>query len=148
MMYSKRAMNTLQLVAVSVAAGLGAIAISTAPSLAQSNAAPYQEQAPHPVSIPDQFEETFFNADKDFMTNRGLGRQLGWIFGLGHPENEANSDARGIHELYREVLHQQSSADPIVRTQDLPNPYNSSFFELQRTGGLEPNTNSIPSLPR
>lgn len=80
-------------------------------------------------TIPEVFENTFFRNDRDAFTNRSIWRQLNYLIGP-FPENEINRDAKAVHNLYVEVLEQQLSSDPILRTPDLPNPYNSSLLQL------------------
>lgn len=90
------------------------------------------------TTIPQAFNDAFFSHDADFMTNRSLGRQFAWFLGFGFPEIEINQDTRAVNDLYNEVLFRQNRADPYMRTEDLPNPFNTSLFELQRSGGAYP----------
>lgn len=80
-------------------------------------------------TIPEAFDRAFFSNDRDAFTNRSILRQLNSIFGP-YPENEINRDGQAVHKLYVEVLEQQVSSDPILRTPDLPNPYNTSLLQL------------------
>lgn len=88
--------------------------------------------SPNILTIEEAFERAFFDNDKPFFDNRSIPRQLDYLFGLRNsfPENEINRDAKNVHELYREVLRQQVASDPVLRTPDLPNPYNTSLFQL------------------
>lgn len=101
----------------------GAIITQATPSSAQT-------------TVQEAFERTFYDNDKPFFQNRGIGRQIDFLFGQGtlyknsFLENEINRDGREIHNLYVDVLNQQVSSDPVIRTPDLPNPYNSSIFSL------------------
>jgi hypothetical protein len=90
------------------------------------------------TTIPQAFNDAFFSHDADFMTNRGIGRQFAWLLGFGFPELEINQDTRAVNDLYNEVLFRQNHSDPYMRTADLPNPFNTSLFELQRSGGAYP----------
>ena len=45
----------------------------------------------------------------------------------GFPDVELENDADSLNKLYNDVLEQQVSSDPIIRTPDLPNPFNSSL---------------------
>ena len=68
-------------------------------------------------------------------------RQLDSFLGSGSgfsnsfPENEIARDAELVNTLYRDVLTQQSSNDPYLRTPDLPNPYDSSLLMSPRLNG-------------
>ncbi len=80
-------------------------------------------------TLADIFERTFFNNDPNFFRNRSLGRQLDLMFGKsGFTENEINRDAAQVHDLFRTSLKQQTNSDPVIRTRDLPNPYQSSIL--------------------
>lgn len=86
------------------------------------------------------FERAFFKNDPEFFRNRSPQRQIDAIFGVGSllrnsfTENEIRRDAELVDIFYRDLLNQQVSSDPIIRTPDLPNPYGSSIL-------LSPNFN-------
>ncbi|MEM6502784.1 MAG: hypothetical protein AAF685_13210 [Cyanobacteria bacterium P01_C01_bin.89] len=134
------------LVGSSLAMGLvlGAIAPASAQRVTEPNRSnrdrsdrgPVSEQVEvtTPPTILEATDEAFFNRDKDYASNRTLGRTLAWIFGLGFPENEIVSDSRSMNELYVDLMRQQTTSDPTIRTQDLPNPYNTSIMELRNSG--------------
>ncbi len=77
--------------------------------------------------IPEAFDDTFFSNDQTFFRNRGIGRQLMWIFGPG-TENEIWRDGESIHELYVELFEEQISTTSRMRTPDLVNPYETSLM--------------------
>lgn len=80
-------------------------------------------------TLGDAFERTYFNNDPNFFQNRSFKRQLNWMFGInGFPDNEINRDAAQIHDLWQTTLIQQTASDPVIRTRDLPNPYNTSIL--------------------
>ena len=80
-------------------------------------------------TLGDTFERTYFNNDPNFFQNRSFKRQLNWMFGInGFPDNEINRDAAQIHDLWQTSLEQQTASDPVIRTRDLPNPYNTSIL--------------------
>lgn len=137
-MMNKRTIDTLQLLAVGVMTGVSVLALSITPSRAQMSNSTPQDRAPEVITVPQKIEDTFFGRDPKFTDNQHLGRRLGWIFGIGFPDNEIVSDVRNTNELYRELLKQQESSDPVLRTNDLPNPFNSSLYELMRTDNMQP----------
>ncbi len=120
------------------------------------HAAPSTAQSQQPVSIPDAFDDAFFESSKTFFQNRTLWRQVDLIFGPGslyrssYPEIEIERDARRIEDLYRRLLNQQVSSDPVIRTPDLPNPYDTSLLQqppsnfTNRFPGSELNFEIIP----
>lgn len=91
-------------------------------------------------TIPEAFDRAFFNDSKTFYQNRSFPRQLDVILGTGlpgraaFPELEIERDARLVNVVYRDALEQQVSSDPVLRTPDLPTPYETSILSLP--GGL------------
>ena len=85
----------------------------------------------------DAFEDAFQFESGDYFENRGLLRQFDFIFGLGsdlrlrgtYPENEQERDAERVHILYNDLLNQQLTTQPVVRTRDLVSPYQHSLRE-------------------
>ncbi|MBD2773409.1 hypothetical protein [Iningainema tapete] len=82
----------------------------------------------------DVFNRAYFQNDPDFYENQTFQRQVNWIIGPGSffrnsfPESEIARDAELVNIVYRDVLTQQVSNDPYLRTPDLPNPYNTSLL--------------------
>jgi hypothetical protein len=91
-------------------------------------------------------ERAFFKNDPNFYRNNSFKRELDWILGSGSifrnsfPENEIARDAELVNTVYRDLMTQQSTNDPYIRTPDLPNPYNTS---LMMSPGM--NTNKLRS---
>ena len=89
-------------------------------------------------TISETFNQAFFKNDPEFFRNRSAKRQLDFLFGPGSllrnsfPENEIRRDAELVDILYRDILNQQVSSDPIIRTPDLPNPYETSILTSPR----------------
>lgn len=82
-------------------------------------------------TIPEKFDEVYFRRSPDYFTNRSIIRQLLFLTGP-FPENEVASDARGVSNLYYETISRQLNNFPIVRTPDLPNPFNESLLTLPK----------------
>lgn len=80
------------------------------------------------------FEEAFYENYPNFYKNDGLFREIDWLFGSGSlfknsfPENEIQRDAELLNIVYQDVLKQQTTSDPYIRTPDLPSPYNTSLL--------------------
>ncbi|MFN6513691.1 MAG: hypothetical protein RMY29_004195 [Nostoc sp. CreGUA01] len=97
-----------------------------------------QTETPKSETTSDVFEQAFFRHDRNFYENGGLKRQLDSFLGTGSgfggsfPENEIARDAQLINTLYHDVLTQQASNDPYIRTPDLPNPYDTSLMMSPR----------------
>lgn len=79
--------------------------------------------------IPYEFENTFFSNNRDYYRNRTLPGQLKRIFGP-FPENSMFRDARAVNKLYLETQFQQMNSGPILRTVDLPSPFQYSLRTL------------------
>ncbi|HIK28487.1 MAG: hypothetical protein N3E45_00285 [Oscillatoriaceae bacterium SKW80] len=111
---------------------LSSLGIATAIFL---QVAPSRAESQQFVSIPEAFEDAFFQSSKNFFQNRTIWRQIDLIFGPGslyrssYPEIEIERDAKRIENLYRRILKQQVSSAPVIRTPDLPNPYDTSILQ-------------------
>ncbi len=77
-------------------------------------------------TLPEAFERAFFENSGDFYRNRLVGSQIEFIIGP-YPENQLAQDGRLVNLIYRDALEQQGSGDPVLRTPDLANPYNTSL---------------------
>jgi hypothetical protein len=86
--------------------------------------------------IPDAINRAFFSDSGDIYRNANARRQVQFLLGIGSPsrnafpENEIRRDAERIEVLYRDLLEQQISSDPLIRTPDLANPFNTSLKVL------------------
>ena len=79
------------------------------------------------TDLDEQMEEVFYTNDQPYYTNRGMARQISSFIGTSFVENEINEDARLIHEFAIQMWDEQASSGPLIRTPDLPNPYQSSL---------------------
>ncbi len=116
------------------------------------SAAKAQTASPYQFSqyetLADRFEQVFYINDKDMFENRSFLRQLDFLIGIGSlntsfVENEINADTKAVTILYKDALLQQGSSDPVVRTRDLPNPYDTSILQSP-----PPNVNSGSEPPQ
>ncbi|WP_446866955.1 MULTISPECIES: hypothetical protein [unclassified Phormidesmis] len=79
-------------------------------------------------AVPDAVDRAF---DVNVSDYRGPKFSVQTLIGTGaFPENAIARNGEHIHRLYRDLLTQQVSNDPIIRTTDLPNPYNTSILTL------------------
>jgi hypothetical protein len=87
------------------------------------------------------FERAYFRHDPNFYENGSLQRQVdalvgpGKGFGTTFADNEIAKDGQLLNTLYHDVLSQQTTNDPYLRTPDLPNPYDSSLLMSPRYNG-------------
>lgn len=112
---------------------LGAAMLSTVATLI-SSAATAQDRSPvfRPrETVPEAVNRAYYGSFGDFSDRNPL-RPIGVILGtpFGFPENQTSRDAERLNRLYKDLLNQQVSSDPLIRTADLPNPYNLSVLTL------------------
>ncbi len=75
-------------------------------------------------AIPAKVDETF-----GLNSFRNPLKSLEDLVGVsGFPEALVAGDGYRVHKLYQDLLTQQTTYDPTVRTADLPNPYTSSLL--------------------
>ena len=85
-------------------------------------------------TISEMFGRAIFENEPDFYRNRSVESRINLIFGLNSfPDRKILRDARLVNRLYQDVLNQQGSADPIIRSLDLPNPYDTSVQRSLRS---------------
>lgn len=88
----------------------------------------YREVRPLPT-IPEAFNRAYYSHTGNFFDNRGIWQGFRLIFGIpNYVENSISQDGRAVNRLYRDVLEQQTSSGPVLRTPDLPNPYTGSIL--------------------
>lgn len=108
-------------------AAIGALALLGA-SLVVAPEALAQRRTP---SINEQFERAFFRSSDTFYQNRSIFDQISfYLLPLTYPERQAERDAERVNKLYHAVMEVQTSSDPIIRTPDLPNPFDESLLTL------------------
>ncbi|MEM9218410.1 MAG: hypothetical protein AAGD25_29225 [Cyanobacteria bacterium P01_F01_bin.150] len=78
--------------------------------------------------LAEQMEEVFYTNGKPYYTNRGIPRQIAIFLGTSFGDNEITNDAELIHEFANQLWEEQAKSGPLIRTQDLPNPYQSSLL--------------------
>lgn len=132
--------------------GLAVIALSTV----AASAASAQESFTNPTTgvvnnIPDQFDQVQFSNDRDFFRNRSIPRQVSYIFGPGilirnsFPENEIARDGKAIYQFYQDLLSRQMSSRSVIRTPDLPTPFNQSIRDIP-VEAARPLTSNFPPI--
>ncbi|MBC7822915.1 MAG: hypothetical protein H7126_03375 [Candidatus Parcubacteria bacterium] len=79
-------------------------------------------------TIPDAVNRAFFGSSEGFQD---LKRPIEALIGIPRfPENGIARDGDRLDRIYRDLLIQQAANDPLIRTVDLPNPYNTSILTL------------------
>ncbi len=116
---------------------LSAFVLATASSLLASAAMaepdPSRYEPIRLVPVNEAFNRAFFRESGDYYYSRTIPSQIQYIIGPGlpgratFPDLVLERDAERINELYNDVLDQQVSSDPVIRTPDLANPFNASL---------------------
>lgn len=76
-----------------------------------------------------EFERTYFSHGPDYYRNRTVPGQLKRILGP-FPDRAIEEDAKDVNKLYQETFFKQMNSGPILRTVDLPNPFQFSLRTL------------------
>lgn len=84
----------------------------------------------------EQMDEVFYSNDQTYNTNRGIPRQISSFIGASFLDHEINEDGRLVHEFVTQLWEEQAKSGPLIRTPDLPNPYQSSLL-LEPTIAVE-----------
>jgi hypothetical protein len=86
-------------------------------------------------TIPNAIDRAFYGSLGKFSDRNPL-RSTQTIIGTpyGYPENQISRDGERIHRVYLDLMNQQNSSDPLIRTADLPNPFNLSVQTLPTSG--------------
>ena len=86
------------------------------------------------LSLPETLVRALNHESGHFFRNNSIRSQAELIFGFGDlgqasfPEKEIARDAELVEILYKDSLEQQVSSDPVLRTRDLDNPFDSSLL--------------------
>jgi hypothetical protein len=114
------------------------LAIATLSIVTSVGTAKAQEQQPEPTRyqpFAEEFNRAFRRGSGDFFRNRQLAEQLGDLFGVpSFPDQAISQDNKNINKLYRELMEAQFNSTPIIRTPDLPSPYDSSIMTAPASG--------------
>ena len=85
-------------------------------------------------TLNDAFNRALYTNSGNFFREQGLLNQTNTILGQGSivrnsfAENRIARDGRLVNLLYRDALQQQASDGPLIRTPDLPTPYDTSVL--------------------
>ena len=85
-----------------------------------------------------KFNDAYFSNERNFYGDGSIRGQLKFLFGP-FVENSIARDGKAVNEVYREVLYRQMNAGPIIRTVDLPNPFQYSLRNLPSSVVVLPN---------
>jgi hypothetical protein len=112
------------------------LAIATLSIVTSVGTAKAQETEPTRYQpFAEEFNRAFRRASGDYFRNRQLAEQLGDFFGVpSFPDQAIGQDNKNVHKLYRELMEAQFNSTPIIRTPDLPSPYDSSIMTAPASG--------------
>ncbi|MBD2460843.1 hypothetical protein H6G89_07275 [Oscillatoria sp. FACHB-1407] len=109
---------------------------------------PQNEAAERPA-IWEAFQDAYYRRSGNFYDNRGIPGNITWIIGP-FPENNIAGDGRAVNRVYREVFTQQALSDPLIRTADVSNPFDTSLLLLpatETTSNIPPNDFGLETIP-
>ncbi|MDM9383226.1 hypothetical protein QUB80_21275 [Chlorogloeopsis sp. ULAP01] len=117
----------------------GLLVMFTSAIAAPSVFAQEAQELNYEYEIPTEvIERAFFENSPNFYNGNNMKSEIDLILGPGSlfrnsfPENKIARDAELINIVYQDILYQQVSSDPYLRTPDLPNPYNTSLLMSPR----------------
>jgi hypothetical protein len=122
---------------------LSVLALAAASSLLATAAQAQTTSGYEPVrveTLPDAFDRNFYQDSGDIFRNSSIQSQINHIIGAGlpgrvnFPELQIERDSKRLNILYRDALEQQVSSDPILRTPDLANPFNTTLRQQSGVG--------------
>ncbi|WP_264323935.1 hypothetical protein [Romeriopsis navalis] len=94
-------------------------------------------------AIPETMNNAFFSRSESMVDENDSFRSIQGLIGtFQFPENAILSDSKRVNRLYNYLIERQVGDDPVIRTADLPNPFNFSVQTLpvgtaQRLNGSE-----------
>ena len=119
---------------VLLAAGLSSLVASTA--TAQSVLNPAASSVPVPGDsrgVIPQYDDAYFSSGGTFFDNRTVIGQTKFLIGP-FVENQISRDGQNVYDTYLKTLAQQTGAGPVVRTIDVPSPFNQSLRTVLTAG--------------
>jgi hypothetical protein len=132
-------------------AGLAIATVTCMASVAKADETPTE-----PLPVLEVLEDITGNHSGNYYRNRGLDRQLDFLFGFGafgsatFTELEMDRDAHALDTAYNELMFLQTQNTPTLRVPDLRSPYNTSVQLLplsqggSRVVGTELNFEPLP----
>lgn len=79
-----------------------------------------------------EYDEAYFSSGGNFFDNRTVFGQTKFLLGP-FTENQINRDGQNVLDTYRKTLARQTGAGPVVRTIDVPSPFNQSLRTVLNT---------------
>lgn len=111
---------------------LGAIAV-LAPNIAKAEEVKLNFNPSTFQPFAEPFNNTYKKHSGDFFQNTSFFSPLIDFLGFPFPEEAATKDAENLLRLYRQGMQDQFSSTPVIRTTDLPSPYNTSIMNMPNT---------------
>jgi len=88
-------------------------------------------------TIPEVVDSAALQSAGDFFEQRTTEADARFIFGIGYDDDKLAKDAQRIEVIYQDLLEQQVSDGPVLRTPDLANPYSTSVLLIRQDGNRE-----------
>jgi hypothetical protein len=110
----------------------GAIAV-LAPNIAKAQEVELNLNPTTFQPFAEPFNNTYKKHSGDFFQNTSFFSPLIDFLGFPFPEEAATKDAQNLSRLRRQAIQDQFSNTPVIRTTDLPSPYNTSIMNMPNT---------------
>jgi hypothetical protein len=100
-----------------------------------ANVSNFNDATDNAKSTSSVFENIMTDNAGDFYQDSSMEGQLnnmfGWESGLtgSYAENEISEAGEKLNQTYNQLMKQQVGRDPVMRTRDLTNPFNTSVME-------------------
>ncbi len=111
---------------------VGAIAVLS-PNIAKAEEVQLNFNPTNFQPFAEPFNNTHIKHSGDFFQNTSFFSPLINFLGLPFPEEAATKDAENLSRLHRQAMQEQFSSTPVIRTTDLPSPYNTSIMNMPNT---------------
>jgi hypothetical protein len=107
---------------------LASVASSVFVHSAVAQVANFNDATPNSHNTSTVFEKILTDEAGDFYLDSS---GEGWLNNnfASFPENEISEAGQKINQAYHQLMKQQVGTDPVMRTRDLENPFNTSVFE-------------------
>ncbi|HEY9907350.1 MAG TPA: hypothetical protein V6D18_07040 [Thermosynechococcaceae cyanobacterium] len=79
-----------------------------------------------------EYDDAYFSTSGDFFDNRTVFGQTKFLLGP-FVENQISRDGQNVLDTYKKTLARQTGAGPVVRTIDVPTPFNQSLRTVLNT---------------
>ncbi|MDJ1178254.1 hypothetical protein PJF56_05215 [Roseofilum sp. BLCC_M91] len=138
-------LKTLSSLCLLISLGVGTLAPKANAQFSADPNPVLPDQAVVYQSIPELFDAAYYSNSGDYFYQRSFFGQIQNFLGLPRfSEHNTRRSAQLVHILYKNITDVQNTSTPIVRTEDLYNPFDQNLV-VSPSASVEPNP--IPPAP-